>query len=36
MIDGAKARMAPEMIELVNKFYSHIGEYQEKYKGFQI
>ena len=36
MIDGAKARMTPEMIELVNKFYSHIGEYQEKYKGFQI
>ena len=22
MIDGAKARMTPEMIELVNKFYS--------------
>ena len=36
MIDGAKARMTPEMIELVNKFYSHIGEYQDKYKGFQI
>lgn len=36
MIDGAKARMTSEMIELVNKFYSHIGEYQEKYKGFQI
>jgi len=36
MIDGAKQRMTPEMIELVNKFYSHVGEYQEKCKGFQI
>jgi len=36
MIDGAKARMTPEMIELVNKFYSQVGQYQEKCKGFQI
>ena len=36
MIDGAKARMTPEMIELVNKFYSQVGGYQEKCKGFQI
>lgn len=36
MIDGAKQRMTPEMIELVNKFYSVIGEYREQYKGFQI
>jgi len=36
MIDGAKTRMTPEMIELVNKFYSHIGVYREQYKGFQI
>ena len=36
MIEGAKERMTTEMIDLVNKFYSHIGEYQEKCKGFQI
>jgi|SRR5579862_1979464 len=36
MIDGAKERMTPEMIDLVNEFYSVIGEYQENYKGFQI
>lgn len=36
MIDGAKERMTLEMIELVNRFYSKIGEYQPKYKGVQI
>ncbi len=36
MIQGAKERLTPEMIELVNKFYGVIGEYREQYKGFQI
>jgi len=36
MIDGAKSRMTPEMIELVNKYYSIIGERREQYKGFKI
>lgn len=36
MIDGAKNYMTPEMINLVNQFYSVIGEYQENYKGVQI
>lgn len=36
MIEGAKKRMTPEMIALVNQFYSVIGEYQENYKGVQI
>ena len=36
MIDGMKKRITPEMIELINRFYSVIGEYQEQYKDFQI
>lgn len=36
MIDGAKERMTPEMIELVNRFYSVLGENLEQYKDFQI
>jgi len=36
MIDGAKQRMTPEMIELTNKFYQHIGCYHKQYEGFQI
>jgi len=36
MIDGAKERMAPEMIELTNEFYAKIGEYHEQYHNFII
>jgi len=36
MIDGAKERMDPEMIELVNEFYGVIGDRMEDYKGFKI
>lgn len=36
MIDGAKQRMTPEMIELVNKFYSFLGNVRKQYDGFQI
>jgi ADP-ribosylglycohydrolase len=36
MIDEAKQRLTPEMIELVNQFYLTIGEFDENYKGFQI
>jgi len=36
MIDGAKERITPEMIELVNKFYNLIGQRIDAYKGFQI
>ena len=36
MIDEAKQRLTPEMIELINKFYNTIGEYQESYCDFII
>jgi ADP-ribosylglycohydrolase len=36
MIDGAKQRLTPEMIELINQFYHKIGEYNESYKDFII
>ena len=36
MIDGAKERLTPEIIELINKFYNTIGEYNESYKDFII
>jgi ADP-ribosylglycohydrolase len=36
MIDGAKERMTPEMIELTNEFYAKIGEYHEQYRDFII
>jgi len=36
MIDGAKERMTPEMIDLVNQFYSVVGNYNNQYKGVQI
>jgi ADP-ribosylglycohydrolase len=36
MIDEAKQRLAPEMVEVINKFYRTIGKYQESYKDFII
>jgi ADP-ribosylglycohydrolase len=36
MIDGAKQRLAPEMIELINRFYHIIGEYHKSYRDFII
>jgi ADP-ribosylglycohydrolase len=39
MIDEAKQRLTPEIIELINQFYNTIGEYgeyHESYKGFII
>lgn len=38
MIEETKARLNPEMIELINWFYRIIGSFErnEKYKGFQI
>ena len=36
MIDEAKQRLTPEMIELINRFYQTIGESNESYKDFII
>jgi ADP-ribosylglycohydrolase len=36
MIDGMKARISPEMADVVNKFYEVIGKYRSQYEGFHI
>ena len=36
MIDEAKQRLTPEIIELINRFYQTIGEHDKSYKDFII
>lgn len=36
LIKKTKMRLNPEIIDLVNKFYYHVGSGNEKYGGFQI
>lgn len=36
MVDGAKERLTPEIIDLVNRFYSAIEVFSEKYEGLKL